>query len=32
MGMVAELFAGRTLVTDITIEPSDPTQFYGVEE
>jgi len=27
-----ELFAGRTLEQDIKIEPSDPTQFYGVAE
>ena len=27
-----ELFAGRTLEQDINIEPSDPTQFYGVVE
>jgi len=27
-----ELFAGRTLEEDIKIEPSDPTQFYGVAE
>ena len=27
-----ELFAGRALEQDIKIEPSDPTQFYGVTE
>jgi len=27
-----ELFAGRSLIEDARIEPSDPTQFYGVEE
>ena len=27
-----EMFAGRTLAEDALIEPSDPTQFYGVAE
>ena len=27
-----EMFAGRNLEEDIQIEPSDPTQFYGVAE
>ena len=27
-----EMYAGRSLVEDIQIEPSDPTQFYGIAE
>ena len=27
-----EMYAGRSLVLDIAVEPSDPTQFYGVGE
>ena len=27
-----ELYAGRTLEQDVKIEPSDPTQFYGIAE
>ncbi len=31
-GFWPELFAGRSLIEDARIEPSDPTQFYGVTE
>jgi hypothetical protein len=31
-GYWPELFAGRTLSEDLTTEPSDPTQFYGVND
>ncbi|MFW6038918.1 MAG: hypothetical protein ACOC9P_00395 [bacterium] len=31
-GFWPELFAGRSLFEDIYVEPSDPTQFYGVDE
>ena len=31
-GFWAEMWAGRTLEEDIEIEPSDPTQLYGISE